>query len=276
MEDLSLDHQASLSKKWQQLCHTHNLQFAEYSFANNYLFRNLHSYKYVPHLLAVQGTFPDHTTFLIPTTMPQANRLQIPSQTLFPIPDTWLKLFEQDTFLITSDRADTDYVYSQNKLANLPGRHLSSRRNLLHQLEDHYQLESHPLSSDRLADATTVLEKWNEHAREHSDYLCCLEALSLMDRLNLFGRISYADHIPIGFTIGEQLTPSTTLLLLAKSLTDFKGSTPYIYEDFAQHVSDSTQWINLGQDLGLPTLRQAKLAYEPDLLLTKSRISLKI
>ena len=90
-----------------------------------------------------------------------------------------------------------------------------------------------------------------------------------MDTLGLCGRIAYANGVPIGFTLGELLTPTTALLHFAKSLHSVKGATPYLYKDFASHLPASVQWINLEQDLGIPALRKAKEAYAPDQLLTK-------
>ena len=204
-----------------------------------------------------------------------------PSSTihLFPIPEQWLPLLEQNLQSIYSCRGQTDYIFGVEKIETLKGRSLSSRRNLLHQLEGEHRLESRELTKETKQDAIAVLERWQKESsvpKEENDYYPCLEALELMDRLKLSGRIAYADGEPIGFTIGEMLTPQTSLLHIAKPLHSVKGAAVFLYQDFASHLPDSVEWINFEQDLGIPSLRQAKSAYDPDLLLTKWHVKIRV
>ena len=80
----------------------------------------------------------------------------------------------------------------------------------------------------------------------------------------------------LGFVIGELLTPKTAVLRFAKSLRSLKGVTPFLYQDFALHLPETVQWVNLEEDMGIPSLRQGKKAYAPDQLLSKWRISIPV
>jgi uncharacterized protein len=283
-EPLRLEHQTLLNRYWKPLCLTQNIQFAEYSFANVYLFRRAHSYRFVdcdPPI--VRGEFsPDHY-YLIPTTLPEQIDLehlkeeQCRSICFFPIAEQWLERFDKAQVSIQSSRDDSDYIFKSDKLKTLGGRALSSRRNLLHQLEANYKLESRILSENNLKEAFDLLEVWQQQAgqaKDKTDYWPCFEALENWKQLGLCGRLAYADGKLIGFTIGELITPSTALMLFAKSLRSYKGVTPYLYQNFALNLPSSVEWINLEQDLGIPSLRQAKEAYVPDILLTKWRVCL--
>ncbi len=277
---LSLEDKDKLSSLWQPLCQQHNLQFAEYSFANVYLFRKQHSYELIEgDPLFVRGKFSEGHYYLIPTMAPKDLFLKlksIPKQhCIFPIPDHWVDDFRDAGCKTFFCRGDSDYVYQKEKMQTLKGRALSSRRNLLHQLESHHQMTSRALTENDIPDAFELIEEWQSHSelsKEKTDYFPCREALENMNRLQLFGRIAYADGQAVGFSLGELLTPQTALFHFIKGRRDFKGIMPFLNKDFAQHLPDSVHWINVEQDLGLPALRQAKNAYEPSRLLTKWRI----
>ncbi len=279
IEPISLKHQSIISPAWRKLCIDYDLHFAEYSFANAYLFRKKHAYQLVEcDTPCVQGEFKSGNFFLIPSVPPHQIKLKLPhctqgrSYCFFPIPDAWLDAFKSMDMSLTTCRADTDYLFHISKLQTLAGRELSSRRNLLHQLERQFHLESRELKGQELEVAFDLLEKWQiqtGESKEKTDYFSCKEALEYRENLELFGRIAYANGQAFGFTIGELLSPKTALLHFAKVLHDVKGGTPYLYKDFATNLPKSVIWINLEQDLGIESLRQAKKAYDPDILLTK-------
>jgi len=278
---IELSHQSLISPAWKQLCMTYDLHFAEYSFANAYLFRNKHAFQVVEcDTPCVQGEFKNGNYFMIPSVAPQQIHVKLPHCTqgrtycFFPIPDAWMEDFKSIGMSLNTCRADTDYLFHISKLQTMAGRELSSRRNLLNQLEKKHHLESRDINDQELDHAFEILELWQTQSGIHhdkTDYHACREALGLRLQLDLFGRIVYADGKAIGFTMGELLTPKTALLHFAKSLHHVKGATPFLYKDFATHLPNSVQWINLEQDLGIPALRQAKQAYDPDVLLTKWR-----
>ena len=58
----------------------------------------------------------------------------------------------------------------------------------------------------------------------------------------------------------------------AKAKPGVKGLTPFMYETVANRLPNDIEWINMEPDLGIEELAQAKMAYQPDLLLEKFRI----
>lgn len=277
---LTLEHKSIFDKLWKPLCLEYNLQFAEYSFANVFLFRQSHNYALIegdPPFVC--GKFNNGKHYIIPSVPPEElnkSFLHLCCESgfdFFPIPDIWTEYFKGEK--LTWDRADSDYLYTKEKLATLKGRKLSSRRNLIHQLERQYVMTSKALTKNEIDQAKSILETWQSQSELSSD--SALQAfrqeLEYFNDFELFGRIAYADGMPVGYTIGEILTPSTALMQSAKALPGIHGVTPYLYRDFAMNVPESVEWINLEQDLGIPSLRQAKEAYVPDRLLTKWRLN---
>lgn len=282
IDPILLEHQSFISPAWKRLCMDYDLHFSEYSFANAYLFRKKHAYQFVDceNIPCVRGEFKNGHYFIIPSVPPERLTLKLPecsqgrTYCFFPIPDAWVDTIHRMGLSTTSCREDADYLFHRSKLQTLAGRELSSRRNLLHQLERQYHLESKEINDQVVAQAFDLLDQWQIHTRESkdkTDYFSCKEALEHRSKLDLFGHIAYANQRAIGFTIGELLTPKTALLHFAKSLHDVKGATPFLYKNFAEKLPPSVEWINLEQDLGIPSLRQAKQAYDPDILLTKWR-----
>lgn len=282
LEPISLSQEGIISPLWEALRLNNKLQFAEYSFANIFFSRRIHNYAFIPSDPPfVFGNSINGDPYLIPTISPLElsetiiNYLKDQSLPLFPITDEWLDKLPHTKACMS--RANSDYLFTKEKLSTLKGRELSSRRNLIHQLEKHHHLEVKMLTSKEILDALKVLEIWQQEAKqspEQNDYFACKDALQYMEKLQLFGRILYVDGEPKGFTIGELLTPNTAYVHYAKSDHHLKGVAVYLFQDFARFVSDEVEWINLAQDLDLPSLRQAKKAYHPDKLLSKWRVLL--
>lgn len=284
VQPLSLEHQPIVAKVLRELCLTYDLQFPELSFACCFLFRRQDKYSFVEcSRPCIRGEFKSGNVYFIPTTAPKNMRLEHfaaskeKSICLYPIPEKWLAEIDKFHPVLKSCRSETDYLFTIDKLQKFPGRALSSRRNLLSQLIHHHAMEAKPLTNNEIPSALTILDVWQENSgqtKEASDYLPARDALAFMERLELFGRIVYADGQPVGFTIGELLTPTTALLHFSKAIHAYKGLTPYLYQDFANHLPDTVRWINLEQDVGSPSLRKAKEAYDPDQLLTKWHVTI--
>lgn len=276
---LTIEHRPLLEPLWKNLCLTHDIVLSEYSFANNYLFRQVHQYEVLLEndFPLVKGISRKGGAFILPTfdpsSLPEKKLREILKiHPLYPIPNQWIPFFAALPVKKKCHRYQSDYLYATEKLRELKGRKLSSRRNLLHQLQNDHLLETHSIQAGDKQAAHIILEEWQKQSlatAEQNDFYSCQEALSRMEFFNLFGRICLVDGAPGGFTLGEQLTPTTAILHFSKALHQYKGLTPFLYEDFASNLASETRWINLEQDLDIPSLRQAKEAYEPDCLANK-------
>lgn len=272
-----------LSAAWRACIERYDLAQSNYSAINAWLFRKEHGF-YVfehdpPFLIE---PLPDRNR-MIPTCFP----VQWDSAffeawfgkpcTLYPITDSWLYHFPEEQYLITRSDSESDYLYRKETLSLLKGRHLSSRRNLLHQLTREHQIIIKPLTCHNVPDAKQILDAWQTHYQQQhtlpqTDYAPCLEALNKLCQLSLNGQIAYAGETPIGFYLGERLSSRVYLLHFLKELFTFHGVAPLLYQACAQHQEDEVEWLNLEQDLGLPGLKKAKQAYQPDHLLLKWEI----
>lgn len=260
--------------------------FSESSFANLYLFRRMHQYEVVEieGLRWIRGVTRDRVPHLIPhpsrplLSQQQLRHLLMCSEThcLYPVERAEAESFESIGCTITYDRGDSDYVYPVSNFLSYRGNQLSSRKNLVAQFLKNPNITVLPLHATTKSDAEEVLNKWLDakaaDAQQEAD--ACREALHLLGALALTGWVVYAASRPAGFAIGEFCSNQGLFLHFAKSLPSLKGSTPYLYQIAARavHATGGT-WMNLAQDLGLPGLRQAKLAYCPSQILHKWRVA---
>jgi uncharacterized protein len=281
IEPLNLSHQSLLENKFHQL----NLELSEYSFANLYLFRDLHRYQVMKRdeEIFIKGITRDGMAFIMPTSDPS----KLPStllqsvlseaEFLFPIPERWLFSLEKRLSQASFKEEESDYLFSITKLAYFPGRHLSKKRNLVKQLLNTHQVKSENFS-DQLDDAQGILEDWQKEHGENlleTDYQACKEAIHDFSKLHLHGRMVYVDLHSAGFTIGEWISDRCYVVHFSKAKRAIKGLYQYLYQDLAQSIEGTCLWINLEQDLGISALRDSKHSYLPDKLLRKWRVQLQ-
>lgn len=281
-QPLSLDHTNILQKRLKNI----QIPLSEFSFANLYLFRNIHNYQVSTenNCICITGLTSDKKHFALPLC--DTNNLDINFLTqllrqhhmIFPIAEEWLEFFDINIFNISHCLNDSDYIFETSKLASLSGRKLHKKRNLVKQFHNKHKYEFKVLSANSKDLAIQILNKWQDNSsfdKSKSDYQACLEAINLKSELELEGEIYIVDGQPAGFVLGEALTKDTFALHFCKALTDYTGIYQFIFNDYAQSLVERFDYINFEQDLGIQSLRQAKSSYIPLEMLNKYRIELK-
>lgn len=280
-EKLSLDHQKLLNERLERL----DVKLSEYTFANLYLFRDLHQYEVIiDKEVFIRGMTRDKVPFLMPLFKPTRELLPLilshleQQEILFPLPQGWISLFDK-SFEISYDEADSDYLFHIDKLALYPGRHLSKKRNLVKQLINEHQVKTIDLTPQNKEGAIHVLNAWKDEVTESahgSDYAACLEALNLLNELNLQGQLYLVDDQPSAFILGEWMNADCFVVHFEKAMKSKKGLYQYLLQHFAQSLQKKDAWINLEQDLGSIPIRQSKHSYQPDELAHKMRVKYQV
>lgn len=278
---LSLSHAPSLRQKLTQS----HAGLSEYSFANIWLFRDLHGYKFeqaFPHCL--RGVTRDGQEYFMVASKPSQEQLDViwqilpPGVCLYPFPDAWLSRIDPHRCYWEFRPADSDYLFKIEKLQSYPGRHLDGHRNHVRQFLSSYQAEIAVAAPCLEGDAAKILEMWKQEQETLGDADACKEAWRHLGLLDLEGLVFYIRGEPMGFVLGEKQPPSSFLLHFAKGSKHIKGLYPYMYQQLAIWLGecstslDYIRWVNFEQDLGLPGLAKAKMSYKPDQLARKWRI----
>ena len=281
IESISWSHQDLLSNLFKKISPT----ISEYTFANLYLFREIHRYTIIstPNRIWISGVTRDDYSFIMPTEalseikpdeyLPLLTNVDF----LFPIQEEWLPHLNPDQFTFNYNEMDSDYLFDTEKMRTFKGRHLSNKRNLVKQLLTNHKVEYFPLTTEKANEALNVLEIWNNEytgKEDVTDYSSCKEAIQLLYRLKLEGLIFHIDGDACAFLIGEKMNSEQYLLHFAKACRQVKGLNQYIYQALAQSLDPKIKFLNLEQDLGSPSMRQAKHSYHPDRMIHKWRVAL--
>lgn len=279
-QHLSLAHQALLHDRLRAI----DLPISEFSFPNLYLFRETHRNAVIKadEEIWIKGLSYDGHDYLMPTRdareMDAKHLIRMAGcvHHLYPIPDEWLSAFPEERFQRTFDEGESDYLYQTERIATFAGKKLHKKKNLLNFFLKHYTHEAKPLTKEKVPDALSILESWQAESgeeEEYTDYDAALEALLKMEELILCGGIWYAEGVPSGYILGEELTAETFALHFAKGLIQYKGIYQYIFSSFASVLPGTYTHLNMEQDLGREALRHSKESYFPETKLKKWRVA---
>lgn len=168
-----------------------------------------------------------------------------------------------------------EYIHKREQLANMPGRHFSSKRNHISQFfRLHPDACTAPITKENLKDAYQVARTWldgqPEEKREYLEYeyRAILKSGENWDRWQLKGMLVYADGIPVGMNIVSRLSEGVYDIHFEKALSGYPHVWSVVERELARYLEDAV-WINREEDLGDEGLRKSKLSYRPDLLLQK-------
>ncbi|MBR2667630.1 MAG: DUF2156 domain-containing protein [Oscillospiraceae bacterium] len=171
-----------------------------------------------------------------------------------------------------------DYVYSVDKLADLPGKHLHSKRNHIARFEEHYpDWRFEPVTAENLPDCCAMADLWYEENLEREPSLAEEQpilqyAFDHMEELELEGGLIRADGRVLAFTLGDFITEDSYDIHFEKAFGEIQGTYPIINREFVRYLRSrypDLRWINRENDMDLEGLRKAKLSYHPDLVMKK-------
>lgn len=188
-----------------------------------------------------------------------------------------------DTFEYVHDRDNDEYIYLSEKLIELKGKKLQSKRNHINRFKkDNPDWSYFTLfSKEELNECNNMLDEWenmNLSKAEQSlryDYIATKIMLEHFEHLGLCGGAIRANGKIAAFTIGEQLTKDTFVIHVEKAYNGMNGAYTIINQQFAEHEASGYKYINREEDMGLEYLRKAKQSYYPDILLQERILTLK-
>ena len=176
-------------------------------------------------------------------------------------------------FAYVEDRAAADYIYETEKLIRLSGKKLHAKRNHYNFFKKTYPYVYKELTAADMPDCMALFDtwihekedlRWGGGSREATRRL-----VTNFDALPVRAGGIYIDGELIAFSIGEPVSEDTALIHVEYA-TDVHGAFNAINHDFCEHAWADFRYVNREEDMGLDGLRQAKLAYRPSKLLTKT------
>ncbi|MDO5522906.1 MAG: phosphatidylglycerol lysyltransferase domain-containing protein [Bacteroidia bacterium] len=182
-----------------------------------------------------------------------------------------------DAFNYKLNRSVSDYIYSSEKLIHLKGKKLQSKRNHINRFKRENEWKYHTLTGNPalVKECREMLDKWMEVNKEDKDPSLVYDdfATNLMlenfEYLDLKGGLICVNNEIAAFSIGERLTDDTFIVHVEKAFTNIHGAYNIINQQFIENEASEFTYINREEDMGIENLRNAKLSYQPDILLEK-------
>lgn len=180
-------------------------------------------------------------------------------------------------FDVDQNRDYSDYVYFREKLENLSGKKLQSKRNHINKFLSLYpQYEYKPLTKDMIPDCLRLERQWKagqDDAVQADSQNMELRAMTRVfhrwDRLGMSGGTIWVDGELVAFTYGCPINHDTFDVCVEKANVAYEGAYTIINREFVRHLPEQFKYINREEDMGEEGLRKAKLSYRPDILQEK-------
>ena len=186
-------------------------------------------------------------------------------------------------FTYIPERDYFDYIYLREDLATLKGKKFQAKRNHVNKFKKQYAYEYVPLTPELIPECLELEAKWYKANRTDADQEELREerqsmifALQHFKELDLMGGAIRIDNQLVAFTFGSPIYQDTFGVHVEKADTHYDGAYSIINQEFAFRIPEQYVYINREEDLGIPGLRQAKLSYNPAILLPKAAVIKKI
>lgn len=179
-------------------------------------------------------------------------------------------------FYYISERDYFDYIYNREDLILLKGKKYQSKRNHINSFKKQYAYEYISITPDIVPQCLELECKWfrANHTEDDDEELnderrSLTYALQHFDELGLIGGAIRVDTQIVAFSFGAPINRNTFGVHVEKADILYDGAFTLINQEFASHLPEQYLYINREEDLGITGLRQAKLSYNPTILLEK-------
>lgn len=186
-----------------------------------------------------------------------------------------------DTFDFVYDRDSSEYVYSVEKMADLPGKKFHGKKGHVNAFfRNHEDVHVDPITEDNLHLCLEIQKAWLSEKEDNlsaldKENLAIEKAVKNYFKLGFEGAILYADGKAVAFTMGEPIKNDTFCTHYEKTLPDYRDAFPVINNGFTKLMLLNYKYVNREEDTGAEGLRKAKMSYYPEFLLDKYYATLK-
>ena len=190
-------------------------------------------------------------------------------------------------FRFTENRASFDYLYDVNRLADLGGKKLQSKRNHCNRFQqEHPDWTVEQITPENLDRCREMAAEWYEQydgetSEEHDfrvEKVALGRAFDDYAALGMEGLMLLTEGRVAAFTMGNRIQADTFDVNFEKAFAAVNGAYPMINREFARYIRakyPEVVYLNREDDMGLPGLRKAKESYHPDILLCKATAELE-
>ncbi|GHV30251.1 hypothetical protein FACS1894177_02510 [Bacteroidia bacterium] len=213
-----------------------------------------------------------------------AQEREIPLR-IFAVTQEMFDLIEKNMpgeFIYKKDRSWYEYIYSSEDLISLVGKKYQPKRNHINKFKRTYSWEYLPITGEIIPDCLKLYRRWcaenggcNSESSLVQECIATHRAFDHFEQLGLIGGALRVNGEILAYSYGQPLGKDTFGIHAEKSLYEIDGGFTMINQQFAEHNCADYPYINREEDLGLESLRKAKLSYHPAILLEKGSVRKK-
>lgn len=192
----------------------------------------------------------------------------------------------QEYFSIREDLDNFDYIFSVAEMADLEGSKYSNKRNHINKFKRLYP--NHTIQTVDLTNGKTkhdikeLFFLWEKQKRKNrKETIIELNALEklfdLINVINIYCIGVYVNDRLIGFSTYHLAQDNYAMLSFIKGDTSYRAIYEYLNHEIAKHLKTlGSMYLNYEQDLGIPSLREAKTRNHPVFFLKKYIVGEKV
>ena len=182
-------------------------------------------------------------------------------------------------FTYKKTRAWYEYIYSSEDLLHLIGKKFQTKRNHINKFKRTYEWEYLPIKREIIPDCIELYERWcgeNGGCKSQEslieEHIATRKIFEFYEELELIGGALRINGEILAYSFGQPLGTNTFGVHAEKCLYEIDGGFTMINQQFVEHNCAGYTFINREEDLGLESLRKAKLSYHPVILLEKGYV----
>ncbi len=191
-----------------------------------------------------------------------------------------LKALYGNDFHYDYDRDNSDYLYEAERLINLSGKKLHSKKNHYNAFCKNYDFTYRRIEENDISACKTLFDLWYKDKDDNTKLLAeskkaTYKLLDDLFKLDVIGGLIEVDGKVIACSVGERITKNTALIHVEFANTEYRGAYAAINREFVKNEWSDCKYINREEDMGDEGLRKAKESYQPLCLLDEYRATLK-
>ena len=189
-----------------------------------------------------------------------------------------------DDLRFTEDRDQHEYIYSVKELIELKGKKFAHKRNRVRAFLDGYEWDYYQMTKNDFNDVMDFQERWRLHRDTtlaedevkslYDEDLAIKNCLEKWDEFNFSGGILKVDEKIIAYTIAQKLDEKNIDIHFEKAFGEYAGSYQAINYMFLKNQASKYEFVNREEDMGEAGLREAKLSYNPTMMLKKFQMEI--
>lgn len=169
----------------------------------------------------------------------------------------------------------SDYVYETEKMINLSGKKLHSKKNHLNRFKKTYNYEYVKIKAEDKEEILSAYSSWTDVGDDK--YLLAEkesigDLIENIDVVGIKGAMLKVDGEIVAFSFGDRLTDDMAVIHIEKANTDYYGAYAAINQMFAENEWSGYKYLNREDDCGLEGLQKAKKSYQPAFMVEKYKV----